>query len=196
MHKPPAMAETAPAPLPQHMEENKVTLLDLITLLDAPLRMSGVSDTGLADRVDIASQAKSKPGGLSEVPSLHGAFPHKPKDVLLNLARATRPLYDNDVHDTYRFWAILRYIGIFADNGTFSYTLSEAASRVVGNQRRVLSEELGIVVSIGVAERWLAGVTGRGPIRTIDVDVALSEASPEVARMRKAVKGVGPNRPH
>lgn len=174
-----------------------MNLSDALHAVSTPMRLPGVSDQALADRVNTGSGHR---GGGMEPTVLDGGSTEIGVDVLRRLAQATRPLYTDGVYDLYTHWAMLRYLGVFeppSPRGTPNFALSAAGRRVVGNQRRVLSEELGIGFAIGLAESWMrARVPGPyTPFRAIDIDMALTDGSIQAARAHKTVKAIGTRRP-
>lgn len=104
-----------------------------------------------------------------------GGLVTRPIDGMLRLARATRPLVSDDVYDWYRHWGWLRYLGIFDRGRGGALLLSAAGLGVRANQRRVMSEDLGVGFGCVVAERWCRHLGATGPITVVDVDLALRE---------------------
>lgn len=75
---------------------------------------------------------------------------------------------------------MLRYLGVFAALNTADAErvgLSDSGRRIVGNQRLVLSEDLGIGIATFLSAGWL--MPGVGPskqiVTPVDVDVLLDE---------------------
>lgn len=100
----------------------------------------------------------------------------RPISAMLELARGTALNNDPEIAAFARRWSTLRYLGIFARNAqTGKLHLDGAALEFIGpNQRRVLSEDLGIGFGIVVAKRWCKARTPAvGPITAIDVDIAI-----------------------
>jgi hypothetical protein len=118
-------------------------------------------------------------GNLVEAPDLDTTFTMRPLDVLLALATATRALVEEDVLIEYQSWAKWRYLGVF--DGAIRHmpiSLSVAGESIRGNQRRVMSEELGIGFSVKIAERWMNPLSDpRQIVRTVDVDSALDDSA-------------------
>lgn len=174
-----------------------MNLAEALDAVNVPVRLPGVSDSALAGRINTLSGPGG--GGFVPVPAFRWGVQLRLVDVLLRLAQATRPLYAADVYDVHAHWALLRYIGIFMPlHGRHSRVayLSEAGRRVVGNQRRVLSEELGIGFAALLSESWIRDrVPGTPVLRIVDVDVALQEGTIKAARARKSVEAVGVHRP-
>lgn len=140
-----------------------------------PLHVPGTSDDGLVQLVN----SLAAPGyrRVSTAHDLHGGCSIRAIDVLLSLARATQPHYRSDVHDVHAWWALLRYLGVFEalDGAPSCLGLSDAGRRIIGNQRRVLSEELGIGFGTLLAEKWMAANNpfSTRTIQVVDVDVLL-----------------------
>lgn len=98
-------------------------------------------------------------------------------DVLLSLAVATAPKIDNaELYDVYRRWAQLRYFGAFATCGASNdrIGLSPVGAAVVGSQRRVFSEELGMGFATWLSQYWrLPGTpASRATRQLVDTDLA------------------------
>lgn len=139
------------------------------------LHLPGTSNAKLAQQVrGLAAPAHRD---LWPVDELDGGAVLRPADVLLALAVATRPRYEADVHDAHAQWALLRYLGVFDIDGR-DIALSPAGRRIVGNQRRVFSEEMGIGFAVCLARRWSVVETSTpGSVMVLDVDVLLDQAS-------------------
>lgn len=163
--------------------EIQMTLQDAIRMMGTASTISSESDGALVRSVDNAQAAE-----LSAHPKLpykpvitaalgvHGDFEMRPIAAMLEIARGTVLNEDPDIAAFARRWSILRYLGIFArDAGTGKLHLDGAALRYVGgNQRRVLSEELGIGFGIIAGKRWCRKrMPTIGSITAIDVDKAL-----------------------
>lgn len=119
-------------------------------------------------------------GAITPAAGAHGNFQLRPITAMLELARGTALSDDPGVAGFARRWSTLRHLGLFARNAqTGKLHLDEAALKYIGaNQRRVLSEDLGIGFGIIVAKRWCTARTpGIGPVTAIDVDKALHQRS-------------------
>lgn len=139
------------------------------------LRLPGTSSATLAQQV----RGLAAPGhrDIWPVDELDGGAVLRPADVLLALAVATRPHYEADVYDAHAQWGLLRYLGVFDIAGR-DIALSPAGRRIVGNQRRVFSEEMGIGFAVCLARGWSAiGMPTPGAVMVLDVDVLLDPAS-------------------
>lgn len=138
------------------------------------LHLPGTSTATLAQQVrGLAAPAHLR---IWPVDELDGGAVLRPADVLLALAVATRPRYEADVHDAHAQWALLRYLGVFDIDGR-DIALSPAGRRIVGNQRRVFSEEMGIGFAVCLARRWsVIGTSTPGSVMVLDVDVLLDPA--------------------
>lgn len=158
-------------------------LSDAIRIMGTTARISGVSDLNLVAEVE-AHQRKlvaAKPG-LAEkntvaiAQGMHGDLYARPIQAMLELARGTALNDDPEIAAVARRWSVLRHLGVFAlDPSTGGLRLNQKALRFIGpNQRRVLSEELGIGFGIVAAKAWCrARNRAVGPITAIDVDRAL-----------------------
>jgi hypothetical protein len=75
--------------------------------------------------------------------------------------------------------------------------VSGAGQRIVGNQRRLSSEEMGIGFGALLATRWFkaTGATAGVPISIVDIDAALDDRYIYAAGSRKAISSVGARRP-
>jgi hypothetical protein len=158
----------------------------MVMSLDHALRIVGAEAAvfGGADQYLLAelNAAGVVPQGkrLALPAGLQGDFPVRPVEVLHALSYATSPLYEDDLHDMYVRWGLLRYLGFFEhgereDEMIPSLGVSEAGCRVAGTQRRVTSEELGVGFGVILARRWFRRALGAGvPIGFIDVDAYMS----------------------
>ena len=154
--------------------------------LDHALQIVGAEAAvfGSADQYLLAelNATGSVPQGkrLALPAGLQGDFPVRPVEVLHALSYATSPLYEDDLHDMYMQWGLLRYLGFFEhgeceDKKIPPLGVSKAGCRVAGAQRRVTSEELGVGFGVVLARRWFRDALGPGvPIGFIDVDAYIS----------------------
>ncbi|GAA3783831.1 hypothetical protein GCM10022225_84960 [Plantactinospora mayteni] len=96
------------------------------------------------------------------------------------------------MYDVHAHWGLLRYLGLFAVGSGGSLVLSTAGRRIVGNQRRVTSEELGIGFAVYLAETWAESRRlGASTVRTVDIDAALASGSISVGGLRVLVEQTG-----
>jgi hypothetical protein len=113
---------------------------------------------------------------------LRGGFEVRPAEALHLLSLVTRPAYyEDDVHDAYAWWGLLRYLGFFDheqdDPQNPVLRVSLAGRRVAGAQRRVASEELGIAFGVLVATTVLREKFGPGvPVSIVDVDLLVRDS--------------------
>lgn len=161
-----------------------MTLRDAIRTMGATARVTGRSDPGLA--ADVAARQGdlllAKPGlpnksSVIAAQGLNGDLLIRPIEAMLELARGTSLNDDPEISAVTRRWSVLRHLGVFAlESKSGSLRLDHAALQFIGpNQRRVLSEELGIGFGIVAAKAWCrARNPGIGPITAIDVDRALN----------------------
>lgn len=161
-----------------------MTLQDAIEMMGTTVTISVESDTALASGVIKGRVAKypklPHKGAITPAVGAHGNFQLRPITAMLELARGTALSDDPGVAGFARRWSTLRHLGLFARNAqTGKLHLDEAALKYIGaNQRRVLSEDLGIGFGIIVAKRWCTARTpGIGPVTAIDVDKALHQRS-------------------
>ncbi|WP_045875853.1 hypothetical protein [Pseudofrankia sp. DC12] len=164
-----------------------VDLAEALTIVNRQVAFPGRSDGVLAGKVRDALTAKAKADPEFEMPSkvtspadgLKSGVVVRPVEALHRLAYATRPRLQDNLLDFYLQWGIVRYLGFFVTQANTPWPLlavSDAGKQVMGNQRRVTSEELGIGFGVLLAERWFEQSWRRGlTIRPVDVDVALSE---------------------
>jgi len=153
----------------------KVNLRQALQVLDTISSLKVTSTPALAASVNNLSSGPV--GDLVPVPHLNTTLLLRPVDVLLALTTGTRALIEPDVLVAYESWAQWRYLGAF-DGGVKHnpMRLSSAGDAVRGNQRRVMSEELGIGFSIKIAEHWMnQKADPRVIVRTVDVDAAIAD---------------------
>lgn len=162
-------------------------LREAIRLMGSTVKVSAQSDRSLAAEVSHRqlSLARATSGlptkaNVSTSRGLHGQFELRPISAMLELARGTALNEQDDIAAMGRRWSLLRYLGVFdRDPVTSMLTLHADSLRYIGaNQRRVLSEDLGIGFAIVAAKRWCgARVDGVGPISVVDVDKILNNSS-------------------
>jgi hypothetical protein len=160
-----------------------MTLETAITMLGITATVSVVSDDALAGEIDAEQQeyGRMHPGApqkerIVPAPQIHGHFKVRPISALLELARGTALSDDPEIFAFARRWSILRYLGVFDLHPLGYLRLDTGALEFIGaNQRRVISEELGIGFGIVVAKRWCRTRQPTvGTITAIDVDKALN----------------------
>lgn len=119
---------------------------------------------------------------ITPAEGVDGELKVRPISAMLELARGTALNADPAVAAFARRWSTLRYLGLFDVKANGRLHLDAGTLQFIGpNQRRVLSEDLGIGFGIVVAKHWCKarmtapGVNPRriGPITAIDVDSAL-----------------------
>jgi hypothetical protein len=185
--------------LENHCFIRRMSALDIwraLSIANSTLHLPGESDAALSSAVAALAPAAYS---LAPAPGLHGGAQVRIADVLLRLTQATRPKYQADVYDVHAHWGLLRYLGVFDRRWSASgdhVHLSDAGRRVVGNQRRVLSEELGIGLAVLLAESWSKSLSGSSATpRVVDIDVALEDETINVGGLIKTVQQVGSRRP-
>lgn len=120
---------------------------------------------------------------ITPADGVDGELKVRPISAMLELARGTALNADPAVTAFARRWSILRYLGLFDVNDKGRLHLDAGTLQFIGpNQRRVLSEDLGIGFGIVVAKHWCKKrltAPGNhpprriGPITAIDIDTAL-----------------------
>jgi hypothetical protein len=142
----------------------------------------------------VAHRVPVKPKMVTAAAGLVGPLPVRPIEAMLHLVRATRPHVRTEVYDYYRYWAVLRYLGVLSLEGpSGELVLSSAGRRVNGNQRRVMSEELGVGFGTLLAERWCRAMGYAGAIGIADVDVVIREGFGWVTPARVTTHGRQPD---
>lgn len=152
--------------------------------MTTPVFMPGVSNATLVQKV-IAKQrgaGSSGPRPKTPTPALGlgldaGGVTVRPFDALHRLSRATALTIEDDVYAVYKHWGWIRYLGAFGHGGSppqLSLDLG-ALRHVHANQRRVMSEDLGVGFGVLLAEEWCRAMGATGTIRTTDVDKALRD---------------------
>lgn len=163
-------------------------------------RLHGESSDRLIERVKKAPDYVAPGKTLSPATSLECGVVLRPIDALHQLAYATAPRYQDNVLDRYAQWGLLRYLGFFdisaEDPRRPKLEVSDAGGHVVGNQRRVASEEMGIAFGALLARRWFAWTGAhRAPVSIVDVDVALDDRYVFAGGARRKVRKTGKHRP-
>lgn len=173
-----------------------------IAAANATAHLRTTSTSALADRV--TTSPEYRPGvsqTLAAIPGLDGCNDIRAIDVLHELARITSPGYDDALFDVYLQWALFRYLGVFqldpCIRGHKSSRLAptNSCTNVVGNQRRILSEDLGIGFGAAIGRLWMRQLFPGVPISIIDIDVALSRKGKLIQGERIRVQRSGPSRP-
>lgn len=156
-------------------------LLHAFHAVNTPARVRGTSDRALAQWVEQTAGLGSHPPVLrgagkavSPAAGLANGVVLRAIDALHRLAVVTGPRFQDDLHDVYLRWALYRYLGTFDVAPLDRLVLSDPGRRVVGNQRRVMSEDLGVAFGLEIAAEWLRARYGRVPIHFIDIDSALT----------------------
>lgn len=153
------------------------------------------------------AQAGLRRSTAHAVPAFHGGAVLRSADVLLHLAYATRLNYERTVLDVYMQWALARYIGAFDLTPTLEVHwpgwrrlgLSDAGRRVVANQRRVFSEDVGIGLASVLAHRWFGNAHPGMDLHLVDIDIAIASgviAAPAGARTDYLVVAEDPGTGH
>jgi hypothetical protein len=172
-------------------------LEDALTVVDTPVHLPGQSDDALVRQIQQRKEFSAPHKALAPATGLENGIVLRPLEALHRLSYVTRPRYQDDVLDQYLWWGLLRYLGFFAHDYSHSRSprlaLSEAGRRIVGNQRRVTSEEMGIAFGAALAARWF-DTTSAATLRTVvDIDVALDARF--VFGPSMAVQHIGARRP-
>lgn len=160
-----------------------MTLQDAIQMMGTTVTISVESDAVLAAAVSggLAKKYPTLPQKTAITPVAGtGDFQLRPITAMLELARGTALSDDPGVAAFARRWSTLRYLGLFARNAqSGKLHLDAAPLKYIGaNQRRVLSEDIGIGFGIIVAKRWCKTRKPTiGPVTAIDVDKALHQRS-------------------
>jgi hypothetical protein len=177
-----------------------VNFPEAMSIVGSRVHLPGRSDDSLLHEVRALPDFVSPAKALSLAAGLEAGVSLRPVEALHELSYATRPRYQDDLLDTYVQWGLLRYLGFF-DLADYPYsplqlTVSEAGQRIVGNQRRVTSEEMGIGFGVLLAKRWFRTTIGYGtPIRVVDIDAALDDRYILATGSPQAVRKTGLRRP-
>lgn len=164
------------------------------------VHLAGRSDPSLISDVELAPGFATASKPLSPAVGLEHGCTLRPLQALHQLAYTTRPRYQDDLFDMYAHWALMRYLGLFdltySNKPLPELTLSDAGRRIVGNQRRVTSEEMGVGFGALLATKWFNRTLGSGvPITTIDIDAALDDRYVFTAGTKYPVRALGNRRP-
>ncbi|GAA4840553.1 hypothetical protein GCM10023201_33220 [Actinomycetospora corticicola] len=130
-------------------------------------KIVGISHSKLIKSVrdDLPDTVKVSPAEALDGPQLV-----VPLEALRGLAVASAATMQADLLQVQANWAVARYVGSF-DHRDGRLVLSRPGELVAGNQRRVLSEELGIAFALEAAQTWM-GHRGdpSSPVWIADVD--------------------------
>jgi len=167
--------------------------------MNSPVLMTGESHLGLVAKVQDEQRKQARDRSSKGRPSLpsktltpadglsSGSATVRPIDALLRLSLVTALTVADDVYALYKHWGWLRYLGAF-DHLSHPRRLTldrQALEHVHANQRRVLSEDLGIGFGVLLAEKWCRASGALDPIRTTDID--------KVLRNSRQFPGLTPN---
>lgn len=135
-----------------------------IASLATPSTIQAESTDALANRVAVEQGilvAAKLPNALphkahiERVPELDAPIVVRPIQALLELSRGTIYRQDWRIQGISQFWPILRYMGMFERDDAINLHLRGEDLAIIGpNQRRVLSEDLGIGFGILLAKHW------------------------------------------
>lgn len=175
-------------------------LYQALRVMGSDAFLNGESSHKLSNRVKNAPGFTASGKMLLPAHGLKSGVVLRPVEALHQLAYVTSPRYQDDVFDMYQWWGLLRYLGFFdlKDRKGLQPELkvSDAGGRIVGNQRRVTSEEIGIALGATLARRWFAATgAGGAAVRIADVDAALDDGYVLAGGARRAVRKIGKNRP-
>jgi hypothetical protein len=176
-------------------------LSEAMHIVSSRVHLHGRSDGTLLDRVRHMVDFDAPIKKLFPAVGLEAGVTLRPFEALHLLSYATGPRYQDDLFDTYVQWGLLRYLGFFElashSSRLSRLMVSEAGQRIVGNQRRLTSEEMGIGFGALLATRWFeaTGAATGVPISIVDIDVALDDRYIYAAGSRKAVRAAGTRRP-
>lgn len=159
------------------------TLRQAIDTMNTAGAVHAQSDVSLARRVSDLQQEylRTEPrlpvkAMVSPAIGLNETLDAKPVEVMLELALGTALKVSDEVASFGRHWAHLKYVGLFEHStpGGSLRLRSSVLAEVGANQRRVMSEELGIGFAAHAAKHWCRRrYPGVGAISVIDVDRTL-----------------------
>ncbi|MBL7487314.1 hypothetical protein I6A60_00265 [Frankia sp. AgB1.9] len=168
-----------------------------LRVVDTEIHLSGSSDDELVSKIQ-SVKGFNADKDLAPAVGLESGVRLRPVEALHMLSYVTRPRYQDDLLDLYLQWGRLRYLGFFdlTSDKVPQLCVSEPGRGVVGNQRRVTSEELGIGFGALLSQRWFerSGVAGE-VIRVLDIDVAFRDGHVRAGGERYPVKKAGVRRP-
>lgn len=144
----------------------------------------GTSDE-LVEHTVTAGLAPDAQKVATPVADLHRDIEVRPVDIMLNLARALKPISNGSLAHIASYWSFIKYIDAFdvTPGQKPTLRLSQSASSATLNQRRVISEELGMAFGVAVAELWCGTLSPGATFRAIDIDHILADiAAPPYAR--------------
>lgn len=92
---------------------------------------------------------------IDRVAELDAAIEIRPIQALLELSRGSIYRQDRQIQGLSQFWPILRYMGMFERDDANNLHLRGEDLAIIGpNQRRIISEDLGIGFGILLAKHW------------------------------------------
>lgn len=141
--------------------------------------IASVSDTGL-----VRSIRRELPSRVSITRCEALDEPQRvvPLEALRGLAVASAVSSSADLLQVQANWAVARYVGSF-EHHEDRLVLSPPGEAVAGNQRRVLSEELGIAFALQAALKWLALRSDpASPVWVADIDQLPLSSHPAKSR--------------
>ncbi|WP_155290318.1 hypothetical protein [Rhodococcoides fascians] len=154
-----------------------------INLLQTRIKVEGVSNTSVANHVNLANSGRADAKNCTAVPALDSPMKVTVASALLELARASRNPKDRSVSAIHQWWAFVRYLAFFDQSAGF-LTVGAEGRAFINNQRRVASEELGVAFSLLVGRRWMASLHGSYvPSSVTDIELALAGHSQQVAQL-------------
>src|SRR5699024_12867474 len=152
--------------------DHSMPLARAIASLATPSTIQAESTDALANRVAVEQGilvAAKLPNALphkahiERVPELDAPIVVRPIQALLELSRGTIYRQDWRIQGISQFWPILRYMGMFERDDAINLHLRGEDLAIIGpNQRRVLSEDLGIGFGILLAKHGCRGWPGAG----------------------------------
>lgn len=158
-----------------------ITLFSAMRSLNFAGTIAGASNDDLVNKVD--KLIKKKPGklrlpghkALKPAPCLHGDQRVRAITALHRLAESSALNYPVGLYSWKLNWIFLKYLGFFDATPTApEHKLSLLGRQVVGRERGVVSEELGIAFGLSVAELWCQGTLPGAAVEAIDIDQILS----------------------
>lgn len=157
---------------------------------DADMARTVASSTPTTEAIQREKDKLVAKNALTPVAGLHKDHRMRLLDVLHTHGRASALQQSLRCRSLHALWPIMRYIGV-AKIENNSFVLSQSGKNYRGNNRRVLSEDLGIAFGLTVGEIWQKLSYPRAVTAAVDIDEVLRQG----CILNRPVKSISARRP-